>query len=135
MNRLIELNREDMYVRVEAGMSWKALHEALEGTGLTTPYWGTLSGLHATVGGGMSQNSIFWGSGRHGSAANSVIGLEVVLASGEVTRVGRRTVKGVSGYDLCSLLVGSEVFWDEGEGDARVRADVGVGEAKVYLEQ
>ena len=88
MNRLIELNREDMYVKVEAGMSWKALHEALEGTGLSTPYWGTLSGLHATVGGGMSQNSIFWGSGRHGSAADSVIGLEVVLADGTVITTG-----------------------------------------------
>lgn len=88
MNRLIELNREDMYVKVQAGMSWKALHEALEGTGLTTPYWGTLSGLHATVGGGMSQNSIFWGSGRHGSAADSVIGLEVVLADGTVITTG-----------------------------------------------
>lgn len=33
-----------------------------------------------------------------------------------------------------SMLVGSEVFWDEGEGKARVRADVGVGEATVYLE-
>ena len=88
MHRLIELNREDMYVKVEAGMSWKALHEVLEGTGLTTPYWGTLSGLHATVGGGMSQNSIFWGSGRHGSAADSVIGLEVVLADGTVITTG-----------------------------------------------
>ena len=33
-----------------------------------------------------------------------------------------------------SMLVGSEVFWDDGEGEARVRADVGVGEATVYLE-
>ena len=33
-----------------------------------------------------------------------------------------------------SMLIGSEVFWDEGEGEARVRADVGVGEATVYLE-
>ncbi|MEM1412643.1 MAG: FAD-binding oxidoreductase [Pseudomonadota bacterium] len=88
MNRLIELNREDMYVKVEAGMSWKDLHEALDGSGLSTPYWGTLSGLHATVGGGMSQNSIFWGSGRHGTAADSVIGLEVVLADGTVVTTG-----------------------------------------------
>lgn len=88
MSRLVELNREDMYVKVEAGMSWKALHEALDGTGLTTPYWGTLSGMHATVGGGMSQNSIFWGSGRYGSAADSVIGLEVVLADGTVVATG-----------------------------------------------
>lgn len=49
---------------------------------------GTLSGLHATVGGGVSQNSIFWGSGRHGTAADSVIGMEVVLADGTLVRTG-----------------------------------------------
>ena len=40
------------------------------------------------MGGGLSQNSIFWGSGRHGAAADSVISLDVVLASGEVLSTG-----------------------------------------------
>ncbi|NNL99264.1 MAG: FAD-binding oxidoreductase, partial [Gammaproteobacteria bacterium] len=52
------------------------------------PNWGTLSGIHATIGGGLSQNSIFWGSGRYGSAADSVIGLAVVLADGSVVSTG-----------------------------------------------
>lgn len=112
MNRLIELNREDMYVKVEAGMSWKALYEALADTGLQTPYWGTLSGLHATVGGGMSQNSIFWGSGRHGSAADSVIGMEVVLADGTVVTTGSASQRNARpffrhfGPDLTGLFTG-----------------------------
>jgi len=88
MNRILEINREDMYVTVETGVTWEALHKALEGTGLRTPYWGTLSGRYATVGGGLSQNSIFWGSGRHGSAADSVLSLEVVLADGSVLNTG-----------------------------------------------
>ncbi|MEM9208656.1 MAG: FAD-binding oxidoreductase, partial [Pseudomonadota bacterium] len=88
MDRVLEINAEDMYVTVQSGCTWRALHEALDGTGLRTPYWGTLSGLHATVGGSMSQNSIFWGSGRHGSAADSVVGLEVVLADGTVLKTG-----------------------------------------------
>lgn len=88
MNRVLEINEQDMYVRVECGCTWKELHKALEGTGLRTPYWGTLSGIRATVGGGLSQNSIFWGSGRFGSAADTVIGLEVVLADGSVVHTG-----------------------------------------------
>ena len=88
MNRIVELNTEDMYVTVECGCTWKALNDALEGSGLRTPYWGTLSGIHATVGGGLSQNSIFWGSARFGTAADSVIGLEVVLADGSIVKTG-----------------------------------------------
>lgn len=88
MNRVLEINTEDMYVTVQAGCTWHALHLALRDSGCRTPFWGTLSGIHATVGGGVSQNSIFWGSGRHGSAADSVISLEVVLADGSVICTG-----------------------------------------------
>ena len=88
LNRILEINRDDMYVTVEAGTTWRDLHRALENVGLRTPYWGTLSGIHATVGGGLSQNSIFWGSGRYGSAAESVLGMDVVLADGSLLRTG-----------------------------------------------
>jgi len=88
MNRVLEINLEDMFVTVEAGTTWHGLHLALEDAGLRTPYWGTLSGIHATVGGSLSQNSIFWGSGRYGSAAESVLGMDVVLADGSVLRTG-----------------------------------------------
>lgn len=88
MNQVLEINTEDMYVTAEAGCTWQMLHEALEGEGVRTPFWGTLSGLVATVGGGLSQNSLFWGSGRHGAAADSVVGFEIVLANGDVLRTG-----------------------------------------------
>lgn len=88
MNRVLEVNTEDMYVTVECGCTWDELHQALEGTGYRTPYWGTLSGLKATVGGGFSQNSIFWGSAQYGTAADNVIGLEVVLADGSIVKTG-----------------------------------------------
>ena len=88
MNRILEINRDDMYVTVECGVTWKTLHEALKPLGLRTPYWGTLSGIKATVGGGLSQNSVFWGSGIHGSATDSVIALEVVLADGSILKTG-----------------------------------------------
>lgn len=88
MDRVLEINRDDMYVTVECGCTWKKLHETLEETGYRTPFWGTLSGSMATVGGGFSQNSIFWGSAQYGSAADNVIGLEVVLADGSVVSTG-----------------------------------------------
>lgn len=93
LNRIVECNPEDMYVTVEAGCSWKDLHNALKGTGCRTPYWGTLSGIKATVGGSLSQNSIFWGSGRYGSAADSVLSLEVVLADGTILDTGSNAQK------------------------------------------
>ena len=88
MNRVLEINTQDMYVTVESGCTWKKLHEALKAEGVRTPYWGTLSGSKATVGGGLSQNSIFWGSGQFGTAVDSVIGLEVVLADGTLVTTG-----------------------------------------------
>ena len=88
LNNVVEINTRDMYVTVECGCTWQALHEALEGSGYRTPYWGTLSGIHATVGGGMSQNSIFWGSGKYGTAAESVLSLDVVLADGTLVSTG-----------------------------------------------
>lgn len=88
MNQVLEINETDMYITVECGCTWKSLYESLKGTGLRTPYWGTLSGSKATIGGGLSQNSIFWGSGQYGSAVDSVVGMEVVLADGSVVKTG-----------------------------------------------
>ena len=93
MTRILEINTEDMYVRVEAGVSWKQLYEELKGSGYRTPFWGTLSGSKATVGGGISQNSIFWGGGQYGSAADSVMSMDVVIADGTVITTGSAAQK------------------------------------------
>ncbi|MCC5825057.1 MAG: FAD-binding oxidoreductase [Alkalimonas sp.] len=88
LDQILEINTDDMYVTVQCGCSWEKLHKALAGSGFRTPFWGTLSGRFATVGGGLSQNSIFWGSGQHGFAVDSVLSVEVVLANGHVIRTG-----------------------------------------------
>lgn len=112
MNRVLEINRRDMFVTVEAGTTWSELHKALAGTGLRTPYWGTLSGIHATVGGSLSQNSVFWGSGHHGSAAESALSLKVVLADGAVLDTGSAGQRNAGpffrqhGPDLTGLFCG-----------------------------
>jgi FAD/FMN-containing dehydrogenase len=88
MNRVLEVNTDDMYVVVECGCTWKALYEHLAPLGVRTPYWGPLSGMYATVGGALSQNSLFHGSGVHRTVAESVLGLQVVLADGQVLVTG-----------------------------------------------
>lgn len=88
LDKVVEINTDDMYVIVECGCTWKTLHEALIPHGVRTPYWGPLSGAYATVGGALSQNSLFHGSGTGGTAAGSVLGLKVVLADGSMITTG-----------------------------------------------
>lgn len=88
MDKILEVNVDDMYVVVETGCTWKTLYETLAPLGVRTPYWGPLSGAYATVGGALSQNSLFHGSGVWGTVADSVIGLKVVLADGTVVTTG-----------------------------------------------
>ena len=61
-----------------------------------------------TIGGNLNTNAGGLCCVKYGVTTDAVLGLEVVLASGEVLRTGRRTVKGVAGYDLTKLIIGSE---------------------------
>ncbi|MCB2108567.1 MAG: FAD-binding oxidoreductase [Rhodobacteraceae bacterium] len=88
LTRIVEINPQDMYVHVEAGVTWSQLNDALKAKGLRTPYWGTGSGLHATVGGSASQNAVNYGSARWGFLADSIAGLKVVLGDGRVLKTG-----------------------------------------------
>jgi glycolate oxidase len=62
----------------------------------------------ATIGGNLATNAAGLRCVKYGVTRDSVLGLEVVLAGGRVLRTGRRTMKGVTGYDLTGLFVGSE---------------------------
>ncbi len=88
LDAVLEIDETNMRVRVQTGCTWEKLYTTLAAKKLRTPYWGTLSGKKATIGGSLSNNSIFWGSGRYGSAADSVLGLRVALASGELLQTG-----------------------------------------------
>ncbi|MFM8497527.1 MAG: FAD-binding oxidoreductase, partial [Planctomycetia bacterium] len=93
MDRVETIDAEDRFVTVQCGASWKRLFDALAPHGVRTPYYGPLSGLRSTVGGALSQGSIFLGSGRYGPAAESVTGLDVVLADGRVLRLGSHAIE------------------------------------------
>ncbi len=89
LNRIVEINEDDMYITVEAGVTWKQIYDALRPKGLRLPFFGTFSGIRATVGGGLSQGALFMGTARYGQAADIVLGLEVVLADGTVVKTGQ----------------------------------------------
>lgn len=88
LDRIVEINERDAYVTVEAGITWKSLKEALDPLNLRTPFFGPFSGSAATVGGSMSQHSISHGSGTHGISAQSLLAMDVVLASGAILSTG-----------------------------------------------
>ncbi len=112
LNQVVEINVEDAYVVVDAGVTWEALQKALNEKNVRTPYFGPMSGSHATVGGALSQGSVFHGSARYGSAADTVLGVEVVTANGDVLRTGSSAAANTSpffrwyGPDMTGVFLG-----------------------------
>jgi glycolate oxidase len=107
MDAVLEVSRADRLAVVQPGVVNKALRDAVAGAGLFYPP-DPSSYDWCTIGGNLSQNSGGLCCVKYGVTTDYVLGLEVVLADGRVLRTGRRTVKGVAGYDLARLFVGSE---------------------------
>jgi FAD/FMN-containing dehydrogenase len=112
MNRIIEVNEEDMYVTLETGCTWAELNAALESKNLRTPFWGPLSGLISTIGGGLSQNNAFFGGSTWGTTSESLIALKVVIADGTVVETGSASTRNGKPYyrfygpDLTGIFTG-----------------------------
>lgn len=88
MNRILDIDVVDRHVTVESGVTWAALHAALAPLKLTTPFWGTFSGRHATIGASVSQGAKFFGSASRGGSAESVLALKLVTGAGETLITG-----------------------------------------------
>jgi FAD/FMN-containing dehydrogenase len=108
----IDVNAEDMYVTVDTGVTWAELYERLSAENLRTPFWGPFSGLAATIGGGMSHYAVNYGSGLYGVSAESLISMDVILASGEMISTGSGSGVGHSSFfrfygpDVAGMFVG-----------------------------
>jgi len=107
MNRVLEVDVANRLVVTQPGVFNADLSRAVDEQGLFYPP-DPSSWEFCSIGGNLSTNSGGLCCVKYGVTTDYVLGLEVVLASGEVVRTGRRTVKGVAGYDLTRLFVGSE---------------------------
>lgn len=107
MNAILDIDREARRVTAQAGVILQTLHDATEAVGLRFPL--TLGGKgSATVGGLISTNAGGCQVLRHGSMRALVLGLEAVLADGQVYSALTPLKKDNRGFDLKQLLIGSE---------------------------
>ncbi|GAA2350393.1 FAD-linked oxidase C-terminal domain-containing protein [Saccharopolyspora halophila] len=107
MNEILEINPREQLAVVQPGVINDDLRAACRERGAWYPPdpasspWSTIGGNVATNAGGVC-------CVKYGVTRDYVLGIEAVVGAGEVVRLGRRTAKGVAGYDLCGLFVGSE---------------------------
>ncbi|MGW2329085.1 FAD-binding oxidoreductase [Streptomyces sp. NPDC001700] len=107
MDRILEINPVDRIAVVEPGVVNATLSRAVLEKGLYYPP-DPSSWEQCTIGGNIGTASGGLCCVKYGVTAEYVLGLDVVLADGRLLSTGRRTAKGVAGYDLTRLFVGSE---------------------------
>jgi glycolate oxidase len=107
MRDVLQVDETDGYVETQPGVLNTELREHVARHGL----WyapDPASKDFCSIGGNVNTNAGGLCCVKYGVTREAVLGLEVVLADGRVVRLGRRTIKGVAGYDLAGLVVGSE---------------------------
>jgi glycolate oxidase len=105
--KIKDIDRKDLVAVVEPGVVTGALHAACEKEGLFYPP-DPNSLDSCMIGGNVAENAGGPRAFKYGVTREYVLGLEVALMGGQMLRTGKRTVKGVTGYDVTALLVGSE---------------------------
>ena len=107
MNKILEIDTENLTATVQPGVVIQELNNSIATHGLIyPPDPGTVA--TATMGGSVAENSGGLRGLKYGVTKHYVMGMEVVLASGEKFRFGGKTVKNVTAYEFQSLFVGSE---------------------------
>jgi glycolate oxidase len=107
MNRILEISIENRYAHVQAGVVCDDLNRQLAKHGFTFPP-DPASSTVATIGGNVATNAGGIKGAKYGTTRDYVLGLQVVLPTGEVMHTGSYTMKCVSGYDLAKLFIGAE---------------------------
>ncbi|HIP97196.1 MAG TPA: FAD-binding protein [Anaerolineae bacterium] len=107
MNRILEIDKENLMVTVEPGVITGDLHQAVEAEGLFYPP-DPASLDSCSIGGNIAEDAGGPRAVKYGVTRDYVCGLEAVLPSGEVITCGGKLVKNVTGYNLIQLLIGSE---------------------------
>ncbi len=107
MDRILEIDPANRLARVEPGVSNQALQEALKPLGFFWPPDPTSAAI-CTVGGNLAYNSAGPRAVKYGTPRENTLGLRAVTGAGDEIRTGVNTTKGVVGYDLTRLIIGSE---------------------------
>ncbi|RLC17363.1 MAG: glycolate oxidase subunit GlcD [Deltaproteobacteria bacterium] len=107
LNRILEIDTANLIAHAEPGVITGHFHRAVEKVGLFYPP-DPASSEFSTLGGNMAECAGGPRAVKYGVTRDYVLGLEAVLPTGEIIRTGVRTAKGVAGYDLTRLLIGSE---------------------------
>ncbi|BCT75089.1 FAD-linked oxidase [Sinomonas cyclohexanicum] len=107
MNRILDIDPVEMIAVVEPGVLNAEVNAAVAGHGLFYAPDPASTAI-CSIGGNVATNAGGMWCAKYGVTRESVLGLRVVLADGRVLRTGRRTIKGVTGYDLNALFIGSE---------------------------
>lgn len=106
-NKILEIDTGNLYAIVEPGVVTAKLHGAVEEKGLFYPPDPASLNV-CTIGGNIAENAGGMRAVKYGVTRDYVMGLEVVLPSGQVVQTGSKCIKDVVGYDLTNLFVGSE---------------------------
>jgi glycolate oxidase len=107
MNKILEINKENMSARVQPGVVVGDLHKAVEAVGLFYPPDPSALAV-STIGGSIAQASAGAKAFKYGCTKDYVLALTVVTASAEILHTGSNTIKNATGYNLNSLFTGSE---------------------------
>ena len=107
MNKILEINLPDGYVRVGAGVVDDELNRALKPYGVFYPV-APASSRVATIGGEIANNASGLRSVKYGAVRDSLLGMKVVMANGELVNLGAKTRVEASGFQMDRLMVGSE---------------------------
>ena len=107
MSKIIYVDEDNLTAEVEPGVITQKLQQEVEKSGLFYPP-DPASLKFSTIGGNVAVNSGGPRAIKYGVTKDYILGLEAVLPTGEIVHTGVKTVKGVVGYDLTRLLIGSE---------------------------
>jgi len=107
MNKIIEISEENLYAVCQPGIRTIEIQEAVSKKGLIFPP-DPASYKDSFIGGNIAENAGGMRTPKYGVTKHSVLGLEVVTATGEIINTGGKTVKNVVGFDLTGLMCGSE---------------------------